>query len=242
MDEVSTTGREQAPAPARAWPLLGALALLVATTLLDNLAVPGLYLLWAGLAAGGLVLLARADGLDRRRWGLGPVSRRAARAALALAAVTAAAMLIGTQLPGISSAFADARVAGMTAGEVAFAALVRAPLGTAVFEELAFRGVLLAMLVRRVGSIWAVVGSSLAFGLWHVLPSLGIVRGNAGVVAVLGGQPTWAASSVAVVAAGVAGAFLCLLRNRFDHLVVPIAVHLTATSMGYLLAWSMATS
>ena len=44
-------------------------------------------------------------------------------------------------------------------------------------------------------------------------------------------------SRVDHVAAGLAGAFLCFLRIRYDHLIVPFAVHATATSMGYLLAW-----
>ena len=140
---------------ARPWPLVGALALLATANILNNVAAPELYLLWACLAIGGLVLLARADGLLPRDWGLGPVSRRAAVAALVLAAITATGMLVGTQLPGIDDAFRDERVAGMSAGQVAFAAAVRVPVGTALFEEMAFRGVLLAMLVRRFGTAWA---------------------------------------------------------------------------------------
>ena len=129
----------------------------------------------------GLVLLARADGLLPRDWGLGPVSRRAAVAALVLAAITATGMLVGTQLPGIDDAFRDERVAGMSAGQVAFAAAVRVPVGTALFEEMAFRGVLLAMLVRRFGTAWGVAGSSLAFGIWHGFRLLRLAAGNVAV-------------------------------------------------------------
>jgi membrane protease YdiL (CAAX protease family) len=222
----------------RPWPLVGAIALLAAANLLNNVAAPDLYLLWACLATIGLALLARADGLRRRDWGLGPVSRRAARAAIVLAAVTAAAMLAGTQLPGVATAFQDERVVGMSAGQLAFAVLVRVPVGTAFFEEMAFRGVLLAMLARRFGTAWGVAGSSLAFGIWHVVPSLSLVAGNAAVGSVLGAHPGWAASA-GVIAAGLAGAFLCLLRIRYDHLVAPLAVHATANSLAYLLAWLM---
>ena len=213
---------------------MGALALLGGANLLNNVVAPDLYLLWACLAIVGLALLARADGLRRTDVGLGPVSRRAARAAVVLASVTAAAMLLGTQLPGVTSAFHDERVAGMSAGHLAFAVLVRVPVGTAFFEELAFRGVLLAMLARRFGTVWGVVGSSLAFGLWHVVPSLSLAAGNAAVGSALGAHPGWAAAA-GVVAAGLAGAFLCLLRIRFDHLIAPLAVHATANSMAYLL-------
>jgi len=81
-----------------------------------------------------------------------------------------------------------------------------------------------------------VVASSVAFGAWHVLPAVGLAADNAAIGSALGNQPGWAAVA-AVVAAGLAGAFLCLLRIRYDHVIVPFAVHATATSLGYLLAW-----
>jgi membrane protease YdiL (CAAX protease family) len=234
-------GRQAATAPTRSWPLLGTLTLLVAVNVLNNSAAPDLYVLWACVAIVGLVLLARADGLRRRDWGFGPVTVRAARAAAVLAAATAAAMLVGTQLPGVTTAYDDARVEGMGAADVAFAALIRVPLGTAFLEEMAFRGVLLAMLTRRYGTAWAVAGSSLAFGAWHLLPSLDLTVGNAAIGAVLGTH-CLVTAGIAMVAAGLAGAFLCLLRIRYDHLIAPLAVHVTTNSMGYVLAWIMVSS
>lgn len=234
-------GRQTVAAATRWWPLLGTLSLLAGVTLLNNAAAPGLYVLWACAGIVGLGLLARADGLHRRDWGFGPVTGRAARAAAVLAAVTAAALLVGTQLPGVTDAYVDERVVGMGAGEVAYAALVRAPVGTALLEEVAFRGVLLAMLTRRYGTAWGVVGSSVAFGIWHLPPSLGLAAGNAAIGSALGAHPL-VASAIAMVAAALAGAFLCLLRIRYDHLVAPLAVHGTANSLGYLLAWLIARS
>jgi membrane protease YdiL (CAAX protease family) len=222
--------------PWRSWPLVAAIALLVVVTLLNNVIAPGRYLLWGLLGIAGLVLLARADGLRPAQWGLGPMTRRAGMAALVFAALTATVMLVGTQVPAVSDAYLDERVAGLSAGQVALAALVRAPVGTALLEELAFRGVLLAMLAQRFGIGLAVIGSSVAFGAWHIVPALGLAADNAAIGEVAGGQSGWAAA-VAVVAAGLAGAFLCFLRIRYDHLIVPLAVHTTATSMGYLLAW-----
>lgn len=231
------SGRQAGRVPARRWPLLGALGILVTTTLLGNEVAPGAYLLWACLAIAGLVLLARADGLRRQDWGLGPLTGRAARAAVLLAAVTAAAMVLGTQLPGIASAYVDQRVAGMGAGQVVVAALVRVPVGTALLEEVAFRGVLLAMLTRRFGAAWGVAGSSAAFGAWHLLPSQGLL-GNEAIGSALGAHPV-AISLAAMTAAGLAGVLLCLLRLRYDHLAAPLAVHGTANSLAYLLAWIM---
>lgn len=223
---------------ARPWPLAGALAVLAATSLLNNVVAPHLYLLWAALAVVALVLLAAADGLHRQQWGFGPISRRAGLAALGFGAATAAVLLLGTQLPGVSSAFLDDRVSGMTAGDLAFVALIRAPLGTAVLEEIAFRGILLAMLTRRFGLVWGIAGSSVAFGLWHLVPAIEIAGQNAALGPVLGDHDLSAAVA-GMLAAALAGVFLCLLRIRYDHLVVPIAVHATANSLGYVLAWSM---
>jgi CAAX protease family protein len=230
-------GRSVGREAARPGPLLGVLAILALVTLLNNVVARGAYLLWGCLAIAALALLARADGLRRQDWGLGRLTARAAWAAAGFAAATAAAMLVGTQLPGFASAYLDERVAGISAGEVAFAALVRVPVGTALLEEVAFRGVLLAMLARRYGTGWGVAGSSVAFGIWHLLPSLALV-GNEAIGSAAGAHPV-AASVVAMTAAGLAGAFLCLLRIRYDHLVVPVAMHATANSLAYLLAWVM---
>jgi membrane protease YdiL (CAAX protease family) len=223
-------------AAARRWPLFGVLALLLVVSVLNNAVAPGLYLVWACAGILGLILLARADGLSRRDWGFGPVTRRAALAAAGFAAVIALGMLVGTQLPGIDQAYRDERVVGMTGGEVLFAALVRVPIGTALIEEVAFRGVLLVMLARRYGLVRGVIGASLAFGVWHLLPALGLTAGNQALGAALG--PSALVSVViGIVAASLVGAFLCAVRIRYDHLVVPLAMHATANCLAYLLAW-----
>jgi membrane protease YdiL (CAAX protease family) len=225
-----------AQAAARRWPLLATLGLLLAVSLLNNAVAPGLYVAWAIAGILGLVLLARADGLSRRDWGFGPVTRRAARAAAGFAAIIALGMLVGTQLPGIDEAYRDERVVGMSGWEVAFAALVRVPIGTALLEEVAFRGILLAMLARRYGLARGIAGSSLAFGVWHLLPALGLSAGNAALGAALG-PSALVSALIGIAAASAVGAFLCILRVRYDHLVVPLAMHATANGLAYLLAW-----
>lgn len=236
---MGRTDDVEGPVPARPWPLVATIALLAVVSLLNNVLAPGLYVLWACVGVLGLVLLARADGLLPRQWGAGAIDRRAGTAAVVLAAVTVAGMAVATRLPGIGLAFLDERVSGMGPGRVAFAALVRAPLGTAVLEETAFRGVLLAMVARRAGLARAVAWSSLAFGVWHVAPALGVVTANAAVAgSPLGAHPA-AGATLAVLAATLAGVVLCLLRIRYDHLVVPVAVHATANAAGYLLAWAV---
>lgn len=226
--------------PARRWPLAGAVLLLVATNLVTNSVSPDWYLLWTSLSVLALVLLARADGLRRQQWGLGRVDRRAVRAALVVAAVVGAAMLVGTQLPLASEGFRDVRVADLHGWQVALNALVRVPLGTVLLEEVAFRGVLLAMLATRYGRRWAVALSSLAFGVWHVLPSWDTAATNAAVGSALGSAPLLAVV-FSVVGTGLAGVLFCFLRLRYDHLVVPMALHWTTNGLGYLLAWLVVT-
>ena len=239
---VETSGGWQAAGSrSRSWPPVVTLVLLAAVSLLDNVLAPGLYLLWACVAIVGLALLAWGDGLHRRDLGLGPVTRRAAVAAAVVVVITAAGMLLGTQIPGVSTAYLDERVSGMGAGEVAFAALVRVPVGTALLEEVAFRGVLLAMLTRRFGLWRGVAGSSVAFGAWHLLPAVSVAAGNEAVGSALGANSVLLAG-VGMAAAGLAGVFLCLLRLRYDHLIVPLALHSTANSLAYFLAWLMVGS
>jgi membrane protease YdiL (CAAX protease family) len=236
---VQTSGGRQATGSrARSWPVVVTLLLLAAVSLLDNTLAPDLYLLWACVALVGLALLAWGDGLHRRDVGLWPVTRRAAVASGVVVVVTAAAMVLGTRIPGVSTAFLDERVSGMGPGEVALAAVVRVPVGTALLEEVAFRGVLLAMLTRRFGVWRGVAGSSAAFGAWHLLPAVSVSAGNEAIGSALGANPVLLAG-VGMAAAGLAGTFLCLLRLRYDHLIVPLALHTTANSLAYLLAWLM---
>ncbi len=67
----------------------------------------------------------------------------------------------------------DDSIGSLSAGKLAFQALVEVPFGTVLLEEIAFRAVLFSMLARRCGVVWAIVISSLMFGIWHVLPSIG---------------------------------------------------------------------
>ena len=57
-------------------------------------------------------------------------------------------------------------------GEALFRGLVEIPIGTAVYEEVVFRGVILGLALRRLPPLPATLVTSALFGLWHVLPSL----------------------------------------------------------------------
>src|SRR4029450_97218 len=97
-----------------------------------------------------------------------------------------------------------------------WAVLVVVPLGTVVPEELAFRGVLLALLGRRHDARTATLVSSALFGLWHVLASLGGGAANATIAGAVGGDAagTTVRVVVTVLFTSLAGVVLCWLRLR----------------------------
>ena len=118
------------------------------------------------------------------------------------------------------------------------AALVVVPLGTVVPEELAFRGLLPALLGRRHGRRAAVLVSSGLFGLWHVLPSLGGGAANAAITGAVGGGDAGTAARVAVTVlfTSLAGVVLCWLRLRSGSLLAPVLAHWTVNGLGVIVA------
>jgi membrane protease YdiL (CAAX protease family) len=122
---------------------------------------------------------------------------------------------------------ADARVRHLRGGELAYQALVRVPLGTALLEELAFRGVLFAAW-RAEGTGVAAVVSCAVFGLWHVAPAATMVRVNAPAA-----RPSSIAGAVAgtVIVTAAAGAALLWLRVETGSLAAPFAAHAAVNSL-----------
>ncbi|MFD7320271.1 CPBP family intramembrane glutamic endopeptidase [Streptomyces sp. NPDC059875] len=221
--------------------LLSVVLVLAAVNAVNNRLAPGLYVPVCLTAAALLVLIARLSGLTADDLGLGRDSvRRGLRWGLILVAAVVAVYLAGLAMPFTREAFQDQRAAGLTGGELAYRALVRVPLGTVLLEEIAFRGVLWAMLERRWGHLWATTISSFLFGLWHVLPSRGLTRANAAAEAVFGTGSAGVALSVvtAVVGTALAGVLLCELRRRSGSLIPPMALHCALNSTGYVLAWA----
>lgn len=115
---------------------------------------------------------------------------------------------------------------------------VNVPLGTVLFEEIAFRGVGLALLAQWFPMWQAVLYSSLLFGFWHILPSLVMHNANAAVGDLLG-QGIWGRiQSVVFTVAGtaVAGVVFCLLRLYSDSLLPPMALHWAINGLGFIAA------
>jgi len=223
-------------------PLASVLAVLLATNLLTNRLAPDRYLLTCVVAAAVLLLIARVARLSRDEVGLGAgTAGTGLRWALVAAIAVLAGYLACLAVPATRELLADERAAGLSLGALLWSALVRVPFGTVLVEEVGFRGVLWALLVRRLGPARATGISSALFGLWHVLPSAGITRSNAAAADVFGsggGPGQVAAVLAAVVGTAAAGVLLCELRRRSGSLLAPAGLHCAVNTFGYLLAWA----
>ena len=188
-----------------------------------------------------LLLLARAAGLGADDVGLaGGSLRRGAAYALPVSS----RWRWCTRRPPVArtrSAFLDERYR-TDLGTAARLAFVVIPLGTVLFEEVAFRGVLWGLVRRSWGALAATVVSSGLFGLWHVLPSLRLHRVNPKVADLVGSGPGGQVAAVAgaVVFTAAAGVLLCELRRRSGSLLAPIALHWTVDGLGVLIAAGIA--
>jgi uncharacterized protein len=193
----------------------------------------------ANLAAGvGAVLLARGSGLSWAELGLAPAdARRGARVGATAAAPIIGAIVLGVGLPVTRQLFVDERIVAATRRQALFDVLVRIPIATAVAEELLFRSALLGVASRRRSQAAAVVGTSIAFGAWHVAPALQGHRANAAgaeLAARVGGAPAAVVATVAVTAG--AGVALATLRARSRSVVAPIVAHAALNTVAFLAA------
>ena len=160
-------------------------------------------------------------------------------AAGAIGAV-AVVFAVGATLPLTRDAFRDARY-HLGWEHALLTAFLLIPLGTVLFEEVAFRGVLWGLLRRGRGTLTATVVSSALFGLWHVLPSLGLAADNQAIGSAVGKGTSGEAISVlgTVLFTGLAGVVFCELRRRSGSLLASIGLHWATNGLGVLAAASI---
>jgi len=174
-----------------------------------------------------------AVGLGIRHW------HRPVGVGLLLAASTALIFALGMLIPGIKQAFVDNRAASSSAWTMLYQVLIRIPLGTVVIEEVAFRGVLPALMGASPAIRWRwgpVLGASVLFGLWHILPSMGINTGNEAVRGALGGNQL-VTTLLAVGAMTLAGVLMCALARLGKGIKTTMLLHWATNSLGFVTAW-----
>jgi membrane protease YdiL (CAAX protease family) len=143
------------------------------------------------------------------------------------AGIVAAAIAVLVSVPGTRSSFDSSAIAHASTTRQVLMVLVIIPIGTALFEETIFRGVLLGVLLRAWTRRTAVVVSSVLFGFWHLVPALSDANGQSG------------AATIGVVvgtiaATPVAGLVFASLRLRSGSLAAPVLAHIATNSLTYL--------
>ena len=185
-----------------------------------------------GCAAAAALAAAAGSGLTAADLGLRRDRLRAGfRLGSAAAAPVVAAFGLAALTPAARPLLNDQRIAGLDRCQLAYQVLLRIPVGTVAWEEIAFRGVLQAALRRVLAEPAATVVGSTVFGLWHTRPTVEALAVNR--LAADRGARITAVTAVAAGTAG-AGAVLSLLRERSGSLAAPVLLHLAANCAGPL--------
>jgi uncharacterized protein len=187
-----------------------------------------------GLAAC-LLVVARVQGLTAADLGLARSTWPAGlRWGTAAATLVGAAYALAYLITPVRQALPESD--GEIGRAALWAVLVVIPLGTVLPEELAFRGLVLALLGRRYGVLSGTLLSSGMFGLWHIVASLGGGPANAAIVGVVGGDAAGTATRVVVTVlfTTLGGVVLCWLRLRSNSLLAPMLAHWTVNALGVI--------
>jgi len=215
--------------------VVAVIVILAAVNVVD-VRVPHAALVVGPACAALLLWLARLAGLSWAELGLGPGTWRSGlRWAGAVIAVVAVVLAAGAALPLTRAAFRDSRY-HLDLAQALLTAFVLIPLGTVLLEEVAFRGVLWGLFRRLRGTVAATAASSALFGVWHVLPSLGLAASNEAVGGAVGtgrpGQEVTVLGTVLFTAA--AGVVFCELRRRSGSLLAPAGLHWAVNGLSVL--------
>jgi membrane protease YdiL (CAAX protease family) len=223
-------------APISPWLAAGLVVAILAAVNVIDIRVPHATLVAGPVCAVGLPLIGRAAGLSWNDMGLGRGTWRPglrwAGAEIGMVAVVIAA---GAALPLTRNAFRDTRY-HLNLGGALLDSFVLIPVGTVLLEEVAFRGVLWGLLRRARGTATATAVTSLLFGLWHVLPSLGLASDNQAISGTVGSGRS--AEVVTVLGTmgftALAGVVFCELRRRSGSLLAPAGLHWAVNGLAVL--------
>lgn len=214
--------------------------LLIVANVMSNRVLPAWsYVPWNVAIAAALLLVARHE-VSAPVMGFGEWRRGFAWGATLLV-LTTGVLLLALTMPVFNDLYHDKRVTA-GAGSMLYQTMVRIPLGTSVLEETAFRAVLPALFAVRLGVLRGCLVASALFGLWHVLPALGLNKVNP-TASDLFGTGAWgvaAAVLFAVIGTAVGGLLWCWIRYRARSVLATMLAHVGTNSVGYAIAWFVA--
>lgn len=214
---------------------LGVLASIAAYDVVQNLLLPDRAYVPANLAVtGALVRHALRAGATTGELGLEPgrIPSGLVWGGASVAMVAVAVGLVPSRLR--DTWLLDERARGHGSSTAAFRAAIRFPIGTALFEEVAFRGVLDGLWRRERGAGSARLVTAVAFGAWHLLPTYRLFPLMAGAT----GSPRARvrAAVAGSVATGLGGLLFTALRERSGSVAAPWLLHASLNAGSYLLA------
>lgn len=188
-------------------------------------------------AAAAAVFIARKAGVSLSEMGLAKekIVKGVKVGAKTLVPI-ATAVIIGVVLPFSRKFFLDTDVINASGGRIIYEVFLRIPLGTALSEELIFRGALLGLYMKNHSKWKAIVLSSAVFGLWHIFPTLQSLSTNPAAEGIASSS-VWSKAGVlgAVTAVtAIAGAGFCWLKVKSESLLAPWMAHTALNSVSIL--------
>lgn len=213
--------------------IVGVLLMMVGFQALTRRVEGAPYIVAGVVTTAGLVLVAWRHGLSWSSLGLGHTTVLTG-ALWSLGIVLAVGTVIGVAggIPRLHHLFADERITEVSGAVTARKALLDIPLGTVLIEEFAFRGVLLALGTLVWGTPWAVVWTSVLFGLWHISPALEMHDSHTAT-----SGSSWLTVVGTVLFTGLSGAGFALLRLWTGSLLPPAALHWASNGTGVVVGW-----
>lgn len=119
---------------------------------------------------------------------------------------------------------------------ITYEATIRVPFGTALIEEVLFRGVLLGLLLQQNSLIVAIIISAVIFGLWHIFPTIAMLEDNKILARANKDLKKRKYGSIVgiVLITASAGLVFAWLRIIANSIVAPWLVHWSINSSGML--------
>ncbi len=216
-----------------------ALGILAAYNLAQNLAVPErAYVPTNLVATAGLLAFARRSGLSYQDMGLGRVD------------LVQGLRLGGLVAAGVGGVFGwaarsgrfdrwlhDERARGHGPAGAVYRAVIRFPVGTALFEEVAFRGVLDGLWRRKSGPRGARGVTAAGFGAWHLVPTYRLYPAmGLGAGAHASRSERVRAAVGAALMTAISSYWFTWLRDRSGSVAAPWLAHAAYNTGGYLAA------
>lgn len=212
------------------------LILLYSTVLAKS--VPKKYHLFLNIGIAGVaILLGFSFGLNLEQMGLAldKILPGFIIAVIAVVIIVFLTSIVAT-IPFLRRFFLGDNLAHASGKLITYEATIRVPFGTALIEEVLFRGVFLGLLLQHNSTVMAILISAVIFGLWHIFPTIAMLEDNQILARAnkdLKRRKYGSIIGVVIVtaSAGIAFAWLRVISNS---IVAPWLVHWSINSSGML--------